>query len=269
MKDKSEQLAKRSEKFHLYKLQETLDLRQKKNKSYSLRAYARDLSLNVSTLSQVLSGKRELTYKSATKVIQDLALNPRDKTRFMDSLNEGRSRIDLIKIQEDQRYIMDESYVKVIGEWEHFAIETLLEIDGFDTRILNLSKKLNVSESRINEVLENLKTCGLIREDKSGKIKKVYSKIRTTEDVPSEAIRKGHREVLDMGKQKLEEVALELRDFSSITVATDLDKIPEVKAIIREFRQKMMALLKDGHKTDVFQLAIQFYPLTNTEDKHV
>ena len=58
---------------------------------------------------------------------------------------------------------------------------------------------------------------------------------------------------------------MELRDFSSTTVAIDLDKLPEVKTIIREFRQKMTTLLRDGKKTDVFQLAIQFYPLTKID----
>ena len=47
-----------------------------------------------------------------------------------------------------------------------------------------------------------------------------------------------------------------------MTIAMDIEKLPEVKTIIREFRQKVTALLRDGKKTDVFQLAIQLYPLT-------
>ncbi|MNL64824.1 hypothetical protein D3C87_1890770 [compost metagenome] len=66
-----------------------------------------------------------------------------------------------------------------------------------------------------------------------------------------------------MGKAKLDEVDMMLRDFSSTTLAIDLDKLTEAKTIIREFRQKMSALLRDGNKTDVYQLAIQFYPLTH------
>lgn len=50
-----------------------------------------------------------------------------------------------------------------------------------------------------------------------------------------------------------------------MTMALSLNKVPEAKTIIREFRQKMSALLKDGYKTDVYQMAIQFYPLTNTK----
>jgi hypothetical protein len=44
--------------------------------------------------------------------------------------------------------------------------------------------------------------------------------------------------------------------------------MPEVKTIIREFRQKMTALLRDGKKTDVCQMSIQFYPLTKSFKEH-
>lgn len=76
-------------------------------------------------------------------------------------------------------------------------------------------------------------------------------------------------ETLEIGKNKLEEIEVELRDFSSATVAIDLEKLPEAKTIIREFRQKMSALLRDGEKTDVYQLAIQFYPLTENAKKSI
>ena len=66
-----------------------------------------------------------------------------------------------------------------------------------------------------------------------------------------------------MGKHKLKEIGVELRDFSAMTIALDLEKLPEAKTIIREFRQKMGTLLRNGNKTEVYQLAIQLYPLSN------
>ena len=86
--------------------------------------------------------------------------------------------------------------------------------------------------------------------------------MRTTEDVASEALKASHHDTLELAHKKLNEVPVELRDFSSMTVAVDQKKIPEVKAVIREFRQKMGELLKAGNKSDVYQLAIQFFPLT-------
>ncbi len=73
-----------------------------------------------------------------------------------------------------------------------------------------------------------------------------------------------------MSKSKLDDVPVEFRDFSSMTIAVDPEKLPEAKAVIREFRQKMASLLRDGNKTEVFQFALQLYPLTdmNSEGSH-
>ena len=38
----------------------------------------------------------------------------------------------------------------------------------------------------------------------------------------------------------------------------------DVKVIIREFRQKLLALASEGSRNQVYQIAIQLYPLTNT-----
>ena len=72
-----------------------------------------------------------------------------------------------------------------------------------------------------------------------------------------------HLEELELAKNKLKEIEKDLRDFSSSTYALDPEKMDEAKTIIREFRQKMGALLKSGEKKEVYMLAIQFYPLTD------
>ena len=41
--------------------------------------------------------------------------------------------IDNIKIDStDQRYILDESYHKVIAEWEHYAVLELFNLESFE-----------------------------------------------------------------------------------------------------------------------------------------
>ena len=60
----------------------------------------------------------------------------------------------------------------------------------------------------------------------------------------------------------IDETSIDYRDFSTLAVAIDLNKIPEAKAIIREFRQKMAKLMSEGERTEVYELAIQLYPIT-------
>jgi uncharacterized protein (TIGR02147 family) len=249
--------------YYISKLKECLSLKQKDNAHYSLRAFSRDLDIHGSTMSQILNGKRGLPFKRANDVAQKLNLSPKEITLFMESFFRSKTNIDDIKIEKlDKRFILDESYFKAIAEWEHFAVLELYNLVHFDLSANGISNKLGIEKNRAEVVLDNLLKCGLIFKNDHGELERAHPDIKTTEDITSSALKKSHKETLEMGINKLEEIEVELRDFSSATVAVDLDKLPEAKTIIREFRQKMTALLRDGRKTDVYQLAIQFYPLT-------
>ena len=254
--------------YYLTKIKEDLSLKQRNNPHYSLRAYARDVGIHPATLSQILKGKRPLPLKDSEAVALKLNLGPKEKTLFIESLLRNKSAIDQIKISDfDTRLMLDESYYQIIAEWEHYALLELFHLQQFNRTQEDVARLLDLTMNRTEVVINNLLVCELLELDSEGKLQKVHSDIRTTEDISSQALKESHKETLDLGKEKIEQIAIDMRDFSSSTLAIDLKKIPEAKIIIREFRQKMAALLEDGDKTDVYQLAIQFYPLTKLEKK--
>lgn len=253
------------EGYYLKKLKEDFSRRKRANSFYSLRAYARDLRVHPSTLSQVLLGNRPLPLKNANRVLETLSLGAKERTLFVDSLGRRHAALDQIKLPEkDERFILDEAYYQIIAEWEHYAVLTLFDCDDFDSSPDKISKRLNISVTRTEVVIGNLLQYGLLKRDTDGSLVKSHPKIRTTEDVTSQALRASHRDALELGKQKLDEVDVQLRDYSSMMAAIDIEKLPEAKAVIREFRQKLSELLKSGNRTQVYQLAIQFYPITDT-----
>lgn len=256
-----------SEPYYLQKLKEDLSKRQKRSSSYSLRAFARDLDVHPATMSLVIQGKRCLPLKFSRPVADKLNLGPRERTLFLESIYGEKTSIDQIKIPEyDERFMIDESYYSIIAEWEHDAVLTLMDCSDFVFSREEISHRLRITNVRTDVVINNLLQCGLLIEE-NGEWRKAYPAIRTTEDIASSALRQGHKETLDLGKDKLDEIDVLLRDFSSMMIAMDSQKLTEAKTIIREFRQKMAALLRDGNKTEVYQLAIQFYPLTKTEKR--
>lgn len=249
--------------YYINKLKDGLCVRQQGNPRYSLRAFARDLNVDSSTLSQIMNGKRPIPAKIARDVARKLELDPKETTLFVESINRSQTSIDDIKIAPlDQRFMLDESYFKVIAEWEHYAVLDLFELEDFKPTIEYVEKKLNLTNSRALQVLANLEVCGLLVKEKSG-YKKSHPDIRTTEDSRGEALNQAHLEELELAAVKLKEIEKEFRDFSSATYALDPEKMDEAKTIIREFRQKMGSLLKTGEKKEVYMLAIQFYPLTD------
>lgn len=252
--------------YYLKKIREDFSKRQRLNARYSLRAYARDLRMPASTLSLVLLGKRPLPLKNSNTVIEKIQLSPKERTLFFDSLGKKHLTLDKISLRAtDDRFILDEAYYHIIAEWEHYAVLMLFDCDDFEGTIPYIQKRLGITKLRAEVVLDNLKKYGMVSINKTGVLTRIYSNFRTTEDVASLALRASHREALKLAEQKLEEVAIELRDYSSVIFAVDPQKIPEAKIIIREFRQKMLELVKTGNLTDVFQLAIQLYPLSEVK----
>ena len=120
--------------YYLSKIKEEFSRKQRVNEHYSLRAYARDLGVHPSTLSQVMKGNRPLPLKDSTSVVKNLKLGPKDKTLFMESLYRRKTSIDDIKISSlDERFMLD--------EWEHFAVLELYELVNFEANIAEISKK--------------------------------------------------------------------------------------------------------------------------------
>ena len=258
----------KTETYFLTCLKENLDKKQRLNPHYSLRAFARDIDVHPSTLSAVFKGNRALPFKCARVVARKLALSPKEETLFLESLLKTKTKLDAIEVSaSDERFMLDESHYKVIAEWEHFAVLELFKTKNFNGTENEIAKKLGITESRAEIVLNHLIVSGLVKQGVDGKLSPTHEKVRTTEDIQSQAIHQGHKEALELGIKKLDEVAVDLRDFSEMVLAIDVNRVSEAKTIIREFRQKMSALLRDGEKKDVYQLAIQFYPLTETRNK--
>lgn len=255
--------------YYLKKLKEDFSRKKRGNAFYSLRAYARDLGIHPSTLSQVLLGNRPLPLKNANRVLERLSLNAKERTLFVDSLGKRHATIDQIPIPgRDERFLLDEAYFQIIAEWEHYAVLTLFDCAKFEPTLDHISERLHISKTRAEVVLDNLLQYGLLKRGANGALAKAHPSVRTTEDVASQALRASHRETLEIGKEKLQTVPMDLRDFSSMMVALDLSNLPKAKTVIREFRRKMLELLKTGKRTDVYQLAIQFYPLTRRKNEN-
>ena len=256
------------EAFYLTKLKQDLSLKQRENPHYSLRAYARDIGVHPSTLSLILKGKRPLPYKNTSLIARKLRLNDSEHTRFMESVLRSKANIDDIKIPAmDERFMLDESHFSIIAEWEHYVVLDLFDIESFVATCPEIAARLAITEHRASVVVDNLLTAGLIKRDDNGTLVKVHDDIKTTEDISSQALRESHLENLNIARSKMDEIEMDLRDFSATTFAVDLEKLPEAKTIIREFRLKMAALLKNGEKTEVYQLAIQLYPMTTTKNQ--
>lgn len=261
---------KQKEAYFRTALREELARRQRTNPSYSLWAFAKQLGIQPPTLSAVLTGKRPLPTAMAEALPEKLSFSPAEKKRFLGSVYTQKASSSPNPSSEHEssaRILREELHHKIIAEWEHYAILTLADTRGFQAKKSWIAKRLGISDVRAQTALDRLVQSGLMSVDASGKARLHQVNVHTgSEDVASVALRHSHREALTMGIEKLESVPLEKRDYSTMTIAVSTDRMKDAKKLIRGFQKQLSELLEDGKRTEVYQICVQLYPMTELQE---
>ncbi len=257
-----------NESFYLSKLKQEFSRRQRVNSSYSLRAFAKDLEIDSSNMSAILKKKRGLPSHRAERMADLLKLSPKEAAFFIMSTYRKKMSLDKINIpssHEAKKILLDDTYYQIIAEWEHYAVLQLMKTFDFESCPDWIARRLNISINRSEVVINNLIQLGFIGKNENGFYRKVAN-LETSEDVESKALQTSHIDTIEIAKEKIETVDVKLRDFSSMTMAIDPDKIPEAKAIIREFQDKLYALMTTDKASEVYIYNCQLFPVSNREN---
>lgn len=237
-------------------LQQEFVERCRKNQSYSLRAYAKSLGIEASPLSAILRGKRPIGSKTKKRLGLALGLSAEKLSELSD--NKINSNIKMQQITLD-------SYA-LIADWYHYAILELIRVRSFKADIQYVSKTLGISATEAHIAVERLVRMGLLEINEKGQW------LDTTEngfatniqmDVTTAAARKLQLQILEKAADALKEVAIELRDHTSMTMAINPEDLPAAKEKIKKFRRELCVFLERNKKpTQVYQLGIALYPVT-------
>ncbi|MES2769003.1 MAG: TIGR02147 family protein [Bdellovibrionota bacterium] len=239
-------------------LQSEFSKRRAKNPHYSLRMLAKKLDIPSGRLSEILSGKRRVTRQLAIQIADKLSLDPELRSKLITSTTAFKS--DNLQEPSFEQISLDSFHV--IADWYHFAILSLIELKNFQNDAKWISRRLGISIVDTNTALERLFRLGLVKE-KNNKLTQTHKNISTTHDIQSIALRHSHKQSLENAITALEEVSIEKRDITSMTMAIDSSKIPQAKEMIKKFRRQLCAFLESGTKKDeVYDLNVQLLPIT-------
>ncbi len=255
-------------------LQDILKDRVAQNSSYSLRALARDLGLKAPHLSEVLNSKKGLSVDSANKIAEALNHDKRERSYFCDLVSAADARslqtrkMAQIRIYKERSKVdynpLSPDIFKVVADWYHFAILELATLPNFKNDPQLIAEKLEVSFNDVVPAIARLVRLGLLIE-KNGMLIKSDKPITTTNDTPSNAIKKVTLQLLKKAEAALYEQDISNRDYSTITMRIDRSKLPEAKEKIRQFRREMAQYLEEDAGSDLYCLAIQLFQLGCSE----
>ncbi len=228
--------------------------RKNRNPAYSMRAFARDLHISVAALSQFLSRKRELSRTNKENVISRLQFSPLEKQVFLEKKSISQS--------DNQKAIVSEDLFNLIGDWVCFALLSLSKIKNHTADPLEISIKLGIEASEVQRALERLVRLKLLQV-KNQTLKRTQKDLATTDDIPSQAIRKYHLAILQKAQQALMVVPMDRRDVSAMTFPASTKNIAKIKKVLRSTQNKIAKLAQTGDSTDVYVISMQYFPLTN------
>ena len=253
-----------------------LDRRKRKNPHYSLRAFARDLSIPAPKLSQILNNKCGLSRARGMKIASGIGLSEAETEIFLNLIESQHARserdrltarIKLATQNAMEQMRIDMESFKVISDWYHFSILELSEIRGFEMTTENIARSLNLTTDVVQSAIERLILLGLLKKTDSG-FQQTHQNIVTTSDIPSSEVREHHSQVIQKSLQSLHRDDVSKRDFSSITLAFNSQNMNDVKMFLEkvkvEFEERF--LRKNGCDS-VYAFSYQFFPIALLETK--
>lgn len=227
-------------------LQREFDRRRAVNRRYSLRAFARQLVVHPSTLSQMLGGKRKISPSTMMKVAKNLALSG----DFLRQAEDGFLQIDF------------KSFENVSG-WENFAVLEATGLDGFVADPESIAKLFDLSVPQATLVLSRLERFGFLHFDGKAYVRATAEFLTNDSDVRTSEAHKGlQRAVVAKAIEAIDDASQEEKDISSMTFAINESKLPEAREIIKECRRRLSLLLEQSPQTRVYHFGVQLYPVS-------
>ncbi len=240
-----------------------------KNDSFSMRAFAKKLGTNSSTLSEMFSSKRRITYEKAKQFATALNWN-NSKLEIIESaynLKSGLKELNKYSDNKLEENILTVDEYKFMIDWQYFAIIACLRLKDIKPTIEGLSQKLNISHNKLTNLTNELIKAKFISINEEGEIKDLRKCFRTPEDYPQQLHNKRLINSLDGVKKAIESNDVNYYGAYS-TISVDLDKLIDAENMIEEFLKKLSIFLSSSDdKTEVMELSINLFSRTDTNKK--
>lgn len=237
--------------------------RRERNPAYSSRAFARDLGISQAMLSLVWNRKRSLSMKQAVKVSAALNLEETESKDLFRSLF-GASKRPSVESALAPR-VLEAEHLQAISRWYPIAILDLSTTQGFRDDPSWIAGRLGITKLEAEDARSRLLRLGLLRMTPKGAVKS-NEHLRFDSPVALPAVRAFHRQMIGKATEALEETSSEAhqrRKISGYTLAIDPTRLDAAKKRIAAFELEMAEFLTKGPSSEVYQLNIQFFPLTH------
>jgi len=223
-------------------LKAELELRQLRRPQYSLRAFARDLQMSPSALSDFFHGKLGLSKERVQAIAAKIHLTEPQQDHLYDLLEMRFARSGEMrraaKWRVEQRISRQPGRLSLekfcmIADWYHLAIPELLELDPKFQDPKELSKALDVPLPRVKRALQALTEIGLLA-IVDDKYVVTENSTLTGDESPNQLIRQAHLQILSLAQKSIETRTMQERENVSVFLGIRHEDYPELQNQLRK-----------------------------------
>lgn len=229
--------------------------KKKIQQSYSLRDLAADIGVGKTTLSEIIAGKRDPSQKNMELILKVVTNSDSEVQEVLQDRNSENQKRRL-----KYRTVQGDSF-SLISDWEYLAILNLAKIKENNSSIKWISKKLNITQERATECVNDLIANEYLSVS-HGKLTRLTGPLSSTTEVDNQDIKKHHSQSLNLAEDALYSTQVELREFLSGHIAIRAEDIPSAKEEIFEFYKRFAKRYDRLENADsLYKINIQFFPL--------
>ncbi len=224
----------------------------------------------------VMDGERSPSTKSALKFAKALDLDEDETEFFLEMVAFNHAETDdernasLEKLTSSQRFRnarrIDASMFDYLSRWYHPVIREMVGRSDFREDPAWVASQLlpRIDEESVRESFELLLGLGLLERDEDGSLVRGQPTLTTGHEMRSVAIGNYHRQMLERGREAIENTPSEERHLSAMTGCIKAENVDAFKDRINSFRESIIELFEREEDSDtVYQFNIQFFPLNS------
>ncbi len=249
------------------------DRRKKEMPFYSYRMMGDKIGLDSSYLYRILRKKQHLPAHALEAAKELVGLSGRAAEYFnllytsnvsKDPAQKEELMGRAIALRDVERRTLQSAELKLLENWWIPAVRAYLELNGGVANIRQIANALcpPISEEQAREAIKTLKDAGLIKKLASGKLGLTETHLTVSGPEKAKAVRNFQKQALSLASESLENISVEERNVSTLTVSVDQSGFEDLKDMLKEFRRMVQKRIDSVKNPDrVMQLSMAFYPV--------
>jgi uncharacterized protein (TIGR02147 family) len=244
------------------------------NARFSLRSFALKIGLNVSNLTRILKGERNIAEATAERLVVYLKLRDREAEyfRLLVQYNQAHNPADKQALYEQIRLFrktrlrnLGAEYDEYFANWYNIALRELLNILPRKLKSAEIAKLLLPSPkpNDIRKSFNLLLQLGLVKEHDDGTLELSEKFVTTPDEWTGTTIHSFQIAMAELGKQALDRFPKNDRNISTFTLSLSPEGFKKTVQALARVQQEIAEIAgTDAGPDRIYELNLQLFPLS-------